>query len=368
MADEWMDDLCGWTGWGVMRVRTTVYVVGLLTGLVSLQIPVLGADSATTGEAKTVETSPEDPLVQVNEHVITRQELESHVRLFLRSRPAAQSRELLPPLEDEQVQASARRNALEDLIERRLLIAEAKRSLFTNEGAEEAFKEFADEHIEGVIEGFGSPITFHRLLSATGVSREQFCKMREESLLIGHLIHARIEPSVFVCPREIREYYQQHLEEFRVPRKIVFRQLWVDPLGLEDRTQELEKAQEILQRLREGEDFGRLADECSLDRLRYPGGLREAQGWGELHGWLRDALAALEPGEVSGIQDTTVGYCVVKLEEVVEPHMRSLKEVSDEIRQKLHQQKVDQARRKLVEQLRAKAYIRRFPAAEEIAR
>jgi len=58
----------------------------------------------------------------------------------------------------------------------------------------------------------------------------------------------------------------------------------------------------------------------------------------------------------------------VKLEAVVEPRTQSLEEVSEAIRRKLTQQKLERARKKLVEGLRAKAYIRRFPAAEGIIR
>jgi len=350
----------------MIQARAIIHTVtGLLAVVLCLCTSASGVGS-TSAETKDVETCPDDPLVQVNEHIITRQELESYARLF-RTSLAGQS-QLLSPLEDEQVQAAARRNALEGLIERHLLLTEAKKVLLSREGAEEAFEKLAREHTDRFIERFGSPITFHKFLSATGASREQFYRMRRESLLIGELIRVKTERQGFVSPREIRGYYQENLEEFQVPRKIVFRQLWVDPLGCEDRRQELEKAQEILQQLREGAEFARLADEYSLDRLRYPGGLHEVAGWGELDGWLREVLASLKPGEVSDIQETSVGYCIVKLEAVVEPRMQSLEEVSEAIRRKLNQQKLERARKKLVEGLRAKAYIRRFPAAEGITR
>lgn len=93
------------------------------------------------------------------------------------------------------------------------------------------------------------------------------------------------------------------------------------------------KAEEVLTRLRNGEDFGKLAQEFSED----PGSSRNK---GELPGWsekgklvppFEEAAYALKPGELSGVVRTRFGYHIIKLLEIREARQQSFDDVKDSI-------------------------------------
>lgn len=76
------------------------------------------------------------------------------------------------------------------------------------------------------------------------------------------------------------------------------------------------KAEEILRRVRAGEDFSKLAGEFSEDPgSRTQGGDLGWFGRGMMVKPFEDAAFALKPGEVSGIVETQFGFHIIKLEE-----------------------------------------------------
>jgi len=83
-----------------------------------------------------------------------------------------------------------------------------------------------------------------------------------------------------------------------------------------DTKDERAKAEEILRRVRAGEDFAKLADEFTEDPSgRGRGGDLGWFGRGVMVKPFEDAVFALKPGELSGIVETQFGFHIIKLEE-----------------------------------------------------
>ncbi|MCA1616320.1 MAG: peptidylprolyl isomerase [Acidobacteria bacterium] len=75
------------------------------------------------------------------------------------------------------------------------------------------------------------------------------------------------------------------------------------------------KAEEVLKRVRAGEDFGELAKQFGSDGTKDKGG---DLGWGKRGDWVKpfeEAAFSLQPGQVSDLVETDFGYHIIKVDE-----------------------------------------------------
>jgi parvulin-like peptidyl-prolyl isomerase len=75
------------------------------------------------------------------------------------------------------------------------------------------------------------------------------------------------------------------------------------------------KAEEVLKRLRGGEDFAKLAAEFGSDGTKDKGGDLGWFGHGQMDPDFEKATYALKPGEISEVVQTRFGFHIIKLEE-----------------------------------------------------
>ncbi len=151
-------------------------------------------------------------------------------------------------------------------------------------------------------------------------------KAFEEGLIVSDFVTGYVNARVSVTEEELRNYYKTHRDDFSVERVQTASAILL-------RTRK--EAEQILARITQGEDFGTLASEFSLD-------LRTAQNGGSLGVVERakvpptmwDEIVKLEAGQVGDIVETNYGYAIVKVDRVVSPaSVKPFEEVREEIRQ-----------------------------------
>jgi parvulin-like peptidyl-prolyl isomerase len=84
------------------------------------------------------------------------------------------------------------------------------------------------------------------------------------------------------------------------------------------------KAQQLLDRIRRGEDFAALAQAESDCKSRSKGGFLGAFGHGAMAPPFEEAAYALEVGEVSGLVESQFGFHIIRREELVEVHVAQI--------------------------------------------
>ena len=156
-------------------------------------------------------------------------------------------------------------------------------------------------------------------------------KVQVEYLVYPHHFSSQVQ----VSEKEIEEFYKIHREtRFYQPKGVHLRHiLFRLPAGADSKQKEAvrSRAEAVLVEARAGKDFAELAKKYSEDPSTAQGG---DVGWftpGQLLPGLEKAAFALKKGEASGVVETSLGYDLLKAEEVREEKTKGLKEAKEEI-------------------------------------
>jgi hypothetical protein len=234
------------------------------------------------------------------------------------------------------------------------------------EAVQQAVDEMLEEHVQGLCQQQGSMIAVVQSFHERGIKLTEWKELMGDAIVVQNYLMPAIRERVHVKPSELRPYYEEHREQFRVPRRIRFRVILVDPAGCETREQERAKAQSILEKLRGGAEFADMAEKYSLDRDRTEGGLRVLDAPADSPNWVPPLCEGLKPGELSGLRETAAGFCLTRLERIEPRRVRSFEEVQPEVRAALLERKLEQERERLIERLREAATIEYFPAGRQL--
>ncbi len=312
------------------------------------------------------EAGEAEKLVRVNDHVITRKELETFFEAFYLNEPLREEMRGLPPLQREQLYGQGFAKALPELVEQRLLLAEARREYTNTEAVQKAIDEMLVRRLDELSEEKGSLRAALQSFHHRGITLEEWRELMADAILAQNYLWGKLESPVHIRPAELRLYYRRHRESLRRPRRVLYRLILVDPAGCENEEQERAKAESILEQIRQGADFAQLAERHSLDRDETEGGLREVEASRTSSDWLPPLCRGLKPGEVSGVQKSEAGYCIARLEKVIPSHVPSFEEVQQAMRAALSRRKREEAQRELIDRLRSSAHVQYLPAGEKL--
>jgi peptidyl-prolyl cis-trans isomerase D len=156
------------------------------------------------------------------------------------------------------------------------------------------------------------------------------------SVQIQYLVFrpSEFEGKVQVSSDEIKRYYDQQKERFRTPKKVKAREILIkispdDPP--EKVAEKRKKAEEILEKAKKTKDFGSLARQYSESITASSGG---DLGWiqeGTVIEPVAKALFSAKKGEVSGPVMGRNGLYIFKIEDMTEEKLRPFDEVKNQI-------------------------------------
>jgi peptidyl-prolyl cis-trans isomerase D len=150
------------------------------------------------------------------------------------------------------------------------------------------------------------------------------------------------EGKVQVSSDEIERYYDRQKDRFKIPPQVRAREILIR-VGPEDPPDKVEekrkKAEEILEKAKKTNDFGSLAKQYSESSSAAKGG---EMGWvqkGALGEPIDNVLFSLKKGELSNVIRGRSGFQIYKVEEIRVERQRSFAEVKDQITQALKREK-----------------------------
>jgi peptidyl-prolyl cis-trans isomerase D len=161
--------------------------------------------------------------------------------------------------------------------------------------------------------------------------RDEYLK-RNEEIEIEYLLIAPAK-EVRIDQKEIEKYYQENKESYRVPEKTRVRHILIKVRGARERIKEVKK------RLKEGEDFEKLAKEFSQCPSKEKGGDLGFFKKGDMVPEFEKVAFRLKEGEISRPVRSRFGYHLIKLEEREESYIPPLDEVKEKIKRTLKEEK-----------------------------
>lgn len=294
----------------------------------------------------------------VNESVITFDD----VNLFTRRAIKGLENQLLPrgkTAEFDQRRQTVLRDGLEQLIERDLIIHEFKTAGYNLP------ESIIDDVVSArVKEEFGDRLTLTKTLHERNQTYESFRRDERDAFVVSQMTIKNINQNLVISPKKIERFFSENQEKYRVGDRAKVRMILIDKSR--HAVGEPKKiADEVLAKAKAGADFGKLADESSDDARRFKGGLRGDQGWVEnkdsdLRKELRDFAFNANIGDLSPVIETDGAIFLLKVEAREQARVRPLTEVRDDVEATLKGVERERLRKKWINKLRAKAFVRYF--------
>jgi len=199
----------------------------------------------------------------------------------------------------------------------------------------------------------------------SGFTPEGFAEDMRRRLTAREFIRTHIAPRVSVTDEDVSRYYEANRGRMMAPEQVRARHILakLDMTANEQaRAAARERIDKLLAEARGETDFATLAKQHSEGPSAARGGDLGFFSREQMVKPFADAAFAMQPGQISDVVQTRFGYHIIKLEERRAPRELALAEVSEQIRQGLTAQQVQQAIQDLVLTLRTASKVEVFAA------
>jgi parvulin-like peptidyl-prolyl isomerase len=301
----------------------------------------------------------EEILVIVNSHIITRRDLTQAVE----QQNAALYRQFSGKELDEKLQG-AREKTLQGMVDAYLL----------EDKGTELGSPITDEYVRASIDGikkennFATDADLERALrSSLGIGLPEFMKRQKQQAIQQYVLQREVYSKVAVEDNELRAYYEDHKEEYRLPSRFRIRELVLAKgATAEEQTEARKKLEAIQAELKAGKSFEELAKQNSVSPSKATGGDLGWMNKGFLRASIEDAAVKLKPEQVSAPIETDKDLYLIQLIALEDAPVKDFTEVKAKILEKLQEPKAQNAIEQYLSNLRKRANIRYQVPKEQI--
>lgn len=245
----------------------------------------------------------------------------------------------------------ARKRVIDQLIEDKLIVSEAKRRNVQIDDKEIAAK------LKETMGQFATQKEFTKALLEQHLTLRELKNKYREQMMSRRLIDGKIGSRIMVGPVEVHTYYNGHIEDFVQPGRVTMRDILIRPKGPDDVARAESLARELDRRLDAGERFTDLAKTYSDGPGAAEGGLVKTVKQGDLLPEIEKVVFSLKAGEVSGVVKSPLGFHLFMVEEVVPQRTLGVKEAYKEIEELIFREKIRREMKDWLAELRKNAYI-----------
>jgi len=240
---------------------------------------------------------------------------------------------------------------LERLIDIRLQIQEAQRLGI------EASPEEVEEAVDNIKEKYSlTEEALKASLEQEGLTFKEYKETLSEKIAISKLVNQQVKGKIFVSDEEVNDYFNKVKEPVITQESYKLRQIFFNMPENDEMKKDLEEqATYIIEKINEGDDFSRLAQEYSEDPSAKLGGdLGYIQKEFLMKEFL-DVLSDMDVGDSSEPFWTEQGLHIVKLEDKKSAQTEEIQK--EELKNKLREEKFLKTYESWIKGLRDGAHI-----------
>ncbi len=314
---------------------------------------------ALTGEGKVVE----EIVARVNNEIITTSELEKARSAAVEEAQQECSGRCTP--EQLQVALEDRQKfALRDLIDQSLLAQRGKDMGVNVEG--DVVKQLDQVRIQNKLESMEK---LESAVTKEGLNWDDFKNNIRNKLLTQEVIRREVGSHITIGRDDAMKYYEAHKKDFVKPEQVALRAIEISTAGKTD--SELpdlkKKADDMLRRIKDGEDFATLAKRFSDGSTAQQGGYLGVYKRGELSKQLEDQVFAMKKNQLTDVIETKQGYLILQVLERYEEGEQPFEKVENEIMDHLYSERMEPALREYLKTLREQSYVVVKPGYQDMA-
>jgi peptidyl-prolyl cis-trans isomerase SurA len=294
----------------------------------------------------------EEVVARVNNEIITRGDVQK-ARMQLQSEVQQDCPACTPQQVEERV-AAQDKDLLRDLIDNALLVQRAKDMDVSVET--EVVKRLDEIRIQNKIPSMEE---LEKQIEQSGVSYEDFKSNIRNQLLQQEVIRREVGGRVIIDHAEVQKYYEEHKADFVRPEQVVLREILVSTEGKpeSDLPALRKKAEDLVQRVKNGDDFGELAKRFSDGSTAKQGGGLGTFQRGQLASTFEDLVFKLTRNQFTDVLPTKTGFLILQVQEHYAAGQQPQEKVENEINDRLYSAKLRPAMRDYLETLREDSYV-----------
>lgn len=297
---------------------------------------------------------------RVGDEIITLHDLEVAYYDRLRSMPQEQH-----PQRSQEALA-IQYQVLSEMIDQTVLYQEAKRQMKDAKRID-AFMAVADnawreDEVAPLLKKSASANEHElkRKLAEKGESLDEKRLKYRRQFLARSFIQSKLSARMTVSLPEMRDYYNAHLKDFDRPAQVSWREVVVEVDKCRNRAEARRKADAILARIRNGEDFAKVAKAESHGPNKSSGGLWETTPGSYNIESVNSVLESLPLKQVSQVVEAPSSFHIVRVEarRPAGPISFADSAVQEKVREAIYREKVNREMNAYVETLRGRTVIK----------
>lgn len=243
---------------------------------------------------------------------------------------------------------------LDSLVVRQLLYNEAKAQGITASDAD------VERRIAEIKKNFPDAKKFAEALAAQGITEQALVANARVLLSVDRFVSEKFASGIQVAEADVRSFYDTHPDDMKVAERRRVRHILIKPEGEDAAAKDKAKklAEDLLARIKKGEDFGAIASQYSADPgSKGNGGEMPPFAKGLMVPPFERAAWALGKGELSGVVESPFGFHLIQMIDSIPESTVPYEQVRGRIEQFLRQRDLKNAVRARAEELRGKIKV-----------